>query len=69
MRLQQEKTALTDTDKNNLDLVKWAEFAYNNHWGYVWGSHGQVLTEKELNRLKGVFGSHVTDKEVLALAK
>ena len=54
---------LTDTDKNNLDLVKWAEFAYENKWGYVWGSHGQVLTEKELNRLKGVFGSHVTDKE------
>jgi len=54
---------LTDTDKNNLDLVKWAEFAYENKWGYVWGSHGQVLTEKELNRLKGVFGSYVTDKE------
>lgn len=54
---------LTDTDKNNLDLVKWAEFAYDNGWGYVWGSHGQVLTEKELNRLKSVFGSHVTDKE------
>lgn len=54
---------LTDTDKNNLDLVKWAEFAYENKWGYVWGSHGQVLTEKELNRLKGVFGTHVTDKE------
>lgn len=54
---------LTDTDKNNLDLVKWAEFAYENKWGYVWGSHGQVLTEKELNRLKNVFGSHVTDKE------
>ena len=54
---------LTDTDKNNLDLVKWAEFAYENKWGYVWGSHGQVLTEKELKRLKGVFGSHVTDKE------
>lgn len=54
---------LTDADKNNLDLVKWAEFAYENKWGYVWGSHGQVLTEKELIRLKGVFGSHVTDKE------
>ena len=54
---------LTDTDKNNLDLVKWAQFAYDNKWGYVWGSHGQVLTEKELNRLKGVFGSYVTDKE------
>lgn len=55
---------LSNTDKNNLDLVKWAEFAYENKWGYVWGSHGQVLTEKELNRLKGVFGTHVTDKEV-----
>jgi len=54
---------LTGTDKNNLDLVKWAEFAYENKWGYVWGSHGQVLTEKELNRLKSVFGTHVTDKE------
>lgn len=54
---------LTDTDKNNLDLVKWAQFAYDSKWGYVWGSHGQVLTEKELNRLKSVFGSHVTDKE------
>lgn len=53
----------TDTDKNNLDLVKWAQFAYENKWGYVWGSHGQVLTEKELERLKSVFGSHVTDKE------
>lgn len=49
--------------KNNLDLVKWAKHAQENGWGYVWGSHGQVLTEKELNRLKGVFGSHVTDKE------
>ena len=54
---------LSNTDKNNLDLVKWAQFAYDNKWGYVWGSHGQVLTEKELNRLKGVFGTHVTDKE------
>lgn len=54
---------LSGTDKNNLDLVEWAEFAYDNGWGYVWGSHGQVLTEKELNRLKSVFGSHVTDKE------
>lgn len=52
-----------DTDKNNLDLVRWAEFAYENQWGYVWGSHGQILTEKELNRLKSVFGSYVTNKE------
>ena len=54
---------LSGTDKNNLDLVKWAQYAYDNGWGYIWGSHGQVLTEKELNRLKSVFGSPVTDKE------
>lgn len=52
-----------DSSKNNLDLVKWAQYAYDNGWGYVWGSHGKVLTESELNRLKSVFGSHVTDKE------
>ena len=51
------------TEKNNLDLVKWAEYAYENKWGYVWGSHGDVLTESELNRLKSVFGSHVSEKE------
>jgi hypothetical protein len=54
---------LSNTDKNNLDLVKWAEFAYDNGWGYVWGSHGEVLTESKLNSLKKTFGSHVTDKE------
>ena len=26
------------TTKNNLDLVKWAEFAYSKGWGYVWGN-------------------------------
>ena len=51
------------TEKNNLDLVKWAKYAYENKWGYVYGSHGDVLTESELNRLKGVFGSYVTEKE------
>lgn len=50
-------------DKTNEGLVKWAQYAYDNGWGYVWGSHGDVLTEKELNRLKSVFGSHVTEKE------
>lgn len=54
---------LSNTDKNNLDLVKWAQMAYDNKWGYVWGSHGNVLTAIELKRLKKTFGSHVTDKE------
>lgn len=54
---------LSNTDKNNLDLVKWAQMAYDNKWGYVWGSHGNVLTANELKRLEKTFGSHVTDKE------
>lgn len=54
---------LSNTDKNNLDLVKWAQMAYDNKWGYVWGSHGDVLTSSELKRLKKVFGANVTDKE------
>lgn len=54
---------LSNTDKNNLDLVKWAQMAYDNKWGYVWGSHGNILTANELKRLEKTFGSHVTDKE------
>lgn len=54
---------LSNTDKNNLDLVKWAQMAYDNKWGYVWGSYGNVLTANELKRLEKTFGSHVTDKE------
>lgn len=54
---------LSNTDKNNLDLVKWSQMAYDNKWGYVWGSHGNVLTANELKRLEKTFGSHVTDKE------
>lgn len=54
---------LSNTDKNNLDLVKWAQMAHDNKWGYVWGSHGNVLTANELKKLEKTFGSHVTDKE------
>lgn len=49
--------------KNNIDLVKWAEMAYEDGWGYVWGSYGKVLDEHELNRLISVFGSEVSEKE------
>ena len=31
--------------KNNLDLVTYAIQAYENGWGYVWGTYGNVLTE------------------------
>ena len=29
---------------NNLDLVKWSEFAADKGWGYVWGTYGIVLS-------------------------
>lgn len=32
------------TTKNNLDLVNWANNAYENKWGYVCGTFGNVLT-------------------------
>ena len=31
--------------KNNIDLVAYAESAYESGWGYVWGTFGDVLTE------------------------
>ncbi len=30
--------------KNNIDLVQWAISAEQNHWGYVWGTYGCILT-------------------------
>ena len=33
------------TTKNNLDLVQWAKEAEKAHWGYVWGTFGEVLDE------------------------
>ena len=48
-------------EKKNLDLVKWAEYAYENKWGYVYSSHCDVLTE--LSRLKSMFGSYVLEKK------
>ncbi len=49
--------------KNNIDLVKWAEMAYESGWGYVWGSYGKVLDDQELNRLISVFGDNVSGNE------
>lgn len=33
------------TTKNNLDLAAYAVQAWENNWGYVWGTYGDVLTE------------------------
>lgn len=34
--------------KNNLDLAAYAVQAWENNWGYVWGTYGNVLTESLL---------------------
>ena len=31
--------------KNNLDLVAYVTQAWENNWGYVWGTYGNVLTQ------------------------
>ena len=38
-------TLLHPETKNNLDLVTYAENAYDSGWGYVWGTYGDVLTD------------------------
>jgi hypothetical protein len=39
-------SSFTDpSTKNNLDLVAYAEQAFDSGWGYVWGTYGDVLTE------------------------
>lgn len=35
--------------KNNLDLAAYAMQAYENSWGYVWGTYGNVLTQSLLD--------------------
>lgn len=47
--------------KNNLDLVQWAIQAYENGWGYVYGTYGNALTEDVLQSRISVFGHHVTN--------
>lgn len=34
--------------KNNLDLVEWAKCAEKAHWGYVWGTYGEILDRTKL---------------------
>ena len=36
------------TTKNNLDLAAYAIQAWENNWGYVWGTYGNILTESLL---------------------
>lgn len=45
-----DTSSYTDlTIKNNLDLVAYAEQAFDAGWGYVWGTYGDILTDSLLN--------------------
>lgn len=51
------------TTKNNLDLVKWAEFAADNGWGYVYGTYGTVLDNTLLESKIIQYPDEVGNKE------
>ena len=49
--------------KNNLDLVKWAQNAASQHWGYVWGTYGHVLDDALLEAKLEQYPTHVGNYE------
>ena len=49
--------------KNNLDLVKWAEYAADKGWGYVHGTYGTVLSESMLTAKMEQYPDEVATKE------
>lgn len=51
------------TTKNNLDLVKWSEFAADKRWGYVWGTYGTVLDDSFLESKIAQYPDEVGGKE------
>ncbi len=55
-------TLLHPEMKNNLDLVTYAENAFDSGWGYVWGTFGDVLTDAlfsyKLNQYPDGVGNH-----------
>lgn len=50
---------LDTSTKTNLDICIWAEMAYEQNWGYVWGTYGNVLTSSSLNSLKETYPQQV----------
>lgn len=40
---------VTPSTKNNVDLAAYAMQAWENNWGYCWGTYGNVLTEALFN--------------------
>lgn len=49
--------------KNNVDLVAFAYEACEDHWGYVWATYGELLSDKKLNELAESFPTEVGEKK------
>lgn len=45
--------------KNHLDLVHWAEEAYEDGWGYVWGTYGLILKKTTFDSLCETYPNNV----------
>ena len=58
-----ESVLATPGRKTAADLVAWAQMAWDNQWGYVWGTFGSVLTEDLLSYKIEQFGDDVLEYE------
>ncbi len=55
--------------KNAADLAAWAEMAWDNQWGYVWGTFGNVLDEDLLQYKLDQYGDAVEEYELIIREK
>ncbi len=55
--------------KNSTDLVIWVQMAWENQWGYVWGTFGDVLTEDLLSYKLEQYPEGVGDYEQIIREK
>ncbi len=55
--------------KNAADLVAWVQMAWENQWGYVWGTFGDVLTEDLLQFKLDQYGEDVEEYEPIIREK
>ena len=46
--------------KNNIDLARWAENAYETQWGYVPNTDGSLLTDEKYKALKEKYPQDIT---------
>ena len=55
--------------KNAADLAAWANMAWENQWGYLWGTFGDVLDEGLLDYKIDQYGDDVLEYEDVVRAK